>query len=239
MPVKMVSAVFQTHKAPDTETKENDMTIDRFLTSSTFRSMFDALPFPVFMIDDGVLVHYCNTAAVALLFRHEPSLNGEIHHVWNDGLSTEGAEDRWRAILRRDAFLVMSVERAIDERRMVRRAAQLDIFPEGLRTRPATMITCSPFDIGARRHALLIFENMCSRNERKGLIHVCSVCQKVIDEQETLARIESYAKEYGGVEFSHGLCPKCLKSEMAKIEAFQVEEPRPCRPKVMTAWSQV
>lgn len=212
------------------------MTIHRFFTSSTFRSMFDALPFPVFMIDDGIRVHYCNAAAVAFLFRHEPSLNGEIHHVWNDGLFTEGTEDRWRAILRRDAVLVTSVESAIHERCVVKRTAQLDIFPEGFRTGPATMITCSPFDIGARRHALLIFENMRPRNERKGLICICSVCHKVIDEQETLARIESYAKEYGGVEFSHGLCPKCLKSEMAKIEAFQLEEPRPCRPKVMTAW---
>ena len=215
------------------------MTIHRFLTLSTFNSMFDALPFPVFMIDDGVRVHYCNAAAVAFLFRHEPSLNGEIHHLWNDGLPTEGAEDRWRSILRRDAVLVTSVERAIHERRVVKCTARLDIFPEGFRMGPATMITCSPFDIGARRHALLIFENMRSRNEMKGLIHVCSVCHKVIDEQETLARIESYAKEYGGVEFSHGLCPKCLKSEMAKIEAFQVEDPRLCRPKVMTAWPQI
>jgi|GEM_PF-2326546 len=215
------------------------MTIHRFLTVSTFSSMFDALPFPVFMVDEGVRVHYCNAAAVAFLFRHEPPLYGEIPHVlWNDGLPTEGTGDRWRAILQRDALVVMSVESAIHKRCTVRRTAQLDIFPEESRAGSETMITCSPFDIGARRHALLIFETMRPKIERKGLICICSVCHEIIDERDTLTRIKAYAKEYGGVEFSHGLCPKCLKSEMAKVEKFPVEEPGSRRTQVMKVWPQ-
>ena len=62
-------------------------------------------------------------------------------------------------------------------------------------------------------------------DDMKGVIHICSVCHQIIDEKKTLARLEAYAKEYTGVQFSHGLCLKCARLEMAKIEAYAVEKP--------------
>jgi len=59
--------------------------------------------------------------------------------------------------------------------------------------------------------------------EMYGVICVCCVCHHVIDERETLDRIEDCARKYAGVKFSHGLCPSCFKSEMAKIKATILE----------------
>ena len=61
-------------------------------------------------------------------------------------------------------------------------------------------------------------------NDRKNVIRICSVCHRIIDKRETLARIEACAKECSGVKFSHGLCPTCFKLEMAKIKTYPFEK---------------
>ena len=54
----------------------------------------------------------------------------------------------------------------------------------------------------------------------KGLILICSVCHIIIDEKETTARIAAFTQENEGVQFSHGLCAKCFKTEMVKMESY-------------------
>ena len=81
------------------------------------------------------------------------------------------------------------------------------------------------FHNGAGPQVLLVFEEMRKRDDMNGVIRICCVCHKIIDEKEALAQLESSAKEYSGVKFSHGLCPKCFRLEMAKIEEYAVEKP--------------
>lgn len=67
-------------------------------------------------------------------------------------------------------------------------------------------------------------KNDVAGNDKKNVIRICSSCHRIIDKRQTLARIEACAKECTGVRFSHGLCPKCFHSEMAKIEADTFEK---------------
>ena len=64
------------------------------------------------------------------------------------------------------------------------------------------------------------------KEDEYGVIYVCCVCHHVIDEKETLNRIEDYARKYAGIKFSHGLCPRCFKLEMAKMKTYKVESQR-------------
>lgn len=66
----------------------------------------------------------------------------------------------------------------------------------------------------------LILDEMCKTDDMNGVIQICSVCHKIVDEKKALAQLEAYAKEYSGVKFSHGLCPKCFRLEIAKIEEY-------------------
>ena len=50
------------------------------------------------------------------------------------------------------------------------------------------------------------------------VIRVCYTCGQIIDKKKALSQIEAYAKKYPAVYFSHGLCRKCYKLEMAKME---------------------
>jgi PAS domain S-box-containing protein len=44
-----------------------------------------------------------------------------------------------------------------------------------------------------------------------GLLPICSYCKKIRDDKGYWNRIESYIQDHSGAEFTHGMCPECLK----------------------------
>lgn len=45
----------------------------------------------------------------------------------------------------------------------------------------------------------------------QGLLPICSVCKKIRSRDNTWEVMEKYLSEHSEVEFSHGLCPECLR----------------------------
>jgi len=45
----------------------------------------------------------------------------------------------------------------------------------------------------------------------RGLLPICSYCKKIRDDKDYWNRIESYIQDHSGAEFTHGMCPECLK----------------------------
>ncbi len=45
----------------------------------------------------------------------------------------------------------------------------------------------------------------------RGLLPICSYCKKIRDDKGYWNRIESYIEDHSGAEFTHGMCPECLK----------------------------
>jgi YesN/AraC family two-component response regulator len=44
-----------------------------------------------------------------------------------------------------------------------------------------------------------------------GLLPICSSCKKIRDDKGYWQQIESYIREHSEAQFSHGVCPDCLK----------------------------
>ncbi len=44
-----------------------------------------------------------------------------------------------------------------------------------------------------------------------GLLPICASCKKIRDDHGYWKQIESYVSEYSEAQFSHGLCPECMK----------------------------
>ncbi len=67
---------------------------------------------------------------------------------------------------------------------------------------------------GADEREKLIARLYQSLNEIKtlrGLLPICASCKKIRDDQGAWQIIESYIKEHSEAEFSHGICPDCVK----------------------------
>jgi hypothetical protein len=45
----------------------------------------------------------------------------------------------------------------------------------------------------------------------RGLLPICSHCKKIRDDKGYWNQIESYIRDHSGAEFSHGMCPECMK----------------------------
>lgn len=45
----------------------------------------------------------------------------------------------------------------------------------------------------------------------KGLLPICASCKEIRDDQGYWHQIESYIRDHSEAEFSHGICPKCIK----------------------------
>lgn len=44
-----------------------------------------------------------------------------------------------------------------------------------------------------------------------GLLPICSSCKQIRDDKGYWHQIESYIKNHSDAEFTHGICPKCIK----------------------------
>ncbi|MBU0946727.1 MAG: PAS domain S-box protein [Proteobacteria bacterium] len=52
----------------------------------------------------------------------------------------------------------------------------------------------------------------------KGILPICSFCKKIRDDQGGWNQIEEYIKERSEADFSHSVCPECVKKHYPEFE---------------------
>jgi len=50
-----------------------------------------------------------------------------------------------------------------------------------------------------------------------GLLPICASCKKIRDDKGYWTQIESYIRDHSEAEFSHGICPDCMKKLYPEI----------------------
>jgi hypothetical protein len=73
------------------------------------------------------------------------------------------------------------------------------------------LMTVSPLPDSVERLALLVIEDITEINALQSLVCICTKCRKVRDGKQHWKSMEDYFHEQAGIDFSHGLCPVCLK----------------------------
>jgi GAF domain-containing protein len=72
----------------------------------------------------------------------------------------------------------------------------------------------------AQRHAALE-KAMREIATLEGLLPICAQCKQIRDDDHTWVPIEDYLKRHAPVTFTHGLCPACFQSSMAKLDTIK------------------
>jgi len=44
-----------------------------------------------------------------------------------------------------------------------------------------------------------------------GMLPICASCKKIRDDKGYWTQIEAYIRDHSEAEFSHGICPECMK----------------------------
>ncbi len=51
----------------------------------------------------------------------------------------------------------------------------------------------------------------------RGIIRICSYCQKIHNEAGAWQQIQAYVREHSDAEFSHGICPDCMRERFPQF----------------------
>ena len=188
------------------------------INSEMMRSVFDALPSLVFVVDDDVRIQEYNAAAAEFLLVQRSAIlkrrGGEVLHCLH---STDVPEGCGRAPFCKNCIIRNSVTEVFQGNRIVRRRTRLEIIRDGEKIEIYALITTSPFRYKERQLVLLVIEDISEIAELRRMVPICSICKKVRDDKESWSRVEAYFKEHWDIDFSHGLCPECYKLEMDKV----------------------
>ena len=185
------------------------------------KAVFDALPSPVFVVDQDVRIQEYNTAASTFwTAKRQTALQQRAGEILRCIYSNEVPGGCGHAPYCKNCIIRNAVKDAFQGNRTVRRRTRIELCREGNKREIYALITASPFMFRDQLHALLVIEDISEIAELRRMIPICSVCRKVRDDKESWMQVEAYFKNNWDVDFSHGYCPDCLKSELAKTARF-------------------
>jgi len=59
----------------------------------------------------------------------------------------------------------------------------------------------------------------------KSILPICAHCKRIRNDMGKWIQIEQYFRERSGIEFSHGICPKCIKERYPEFASPTVDSP--------------
>ncbi|MGE5570153.1 MAG: PAS domain-containing protein [Rhodospirillales bacterium] len=192
-----------------------------------YKALIDAIPDPVFVVDADVRVLDCNPAATEMFGDSMFFLDArgcDMLRCLNASSQGCGAACRGCAI-RNSVSLALKGERPRRTRYKLERTGQ-----EG----PVVnhfLVTAAPLNYRGSRLVLLILEDISELVELKRMLPICAHCHRVRDDAAYWQDVESYCRRKLDIEFSHGICPECLKRHYPDMlenqpSARRSEEPR-------------
>jgi hypothetical protein len=169
-------------------------------------SVFDALPFPAFVVDDDIRLLAVNPAAARFARAGSGTVlrqrGGEVLHCINSGEGC-GHSPACQGCLIRGA-----VSFAATGGEPVRRRARLEYIEDGHLRELQALITASPVVVEGEPRVLLIIEDLTLLFALTDVLPICMSCKKVLNNDLWL-QIEAYLDSHLDLKFTHGLCPDC------------------------------
>ena len=180
------------------------------LVGRFYRTIVEAIPLPVFLVDDQLQVYRLNQAANRL-FWLDPAVilrqqGTEVLHCLQRADLMQGCG---RGVSCADCVIRTSTLECMASRKVHRRNVKFDANISGKKREIRVTITVTPIPSEDGNVALMILEDMTDITQLNELIPICMHCKKIRDGQQFWQHVESYFNRSIGVNFSHGICPEC------------------------------
>jgi len=187
-----------------------------FSENSYYRTILDAIPNPVLVVDVDVRIRDLNNAALRFCGQTKEAVyrqrGGEVLHCLR---SLDVPEGCGRGPSCKDCIIRNSVNACLQGSKVNRERMTMELV-DGASLKPTQLlITASPlpdsFAPGGERLALLILEDVTELLSLRALLPICMKCKKIRDDEQYWREVEEYFHDQIGVDFSHGICPACVK----------------------------
>ena len=177
-----------------------------------WRVLFQITPLPMFIVDGDIRIEEFNAAAGDMLKKDKSKIlrqrGGDALHCVHAMESPEGCGSGARC---KDCMIRKSVVAAIRGRNTHRVRAKMELLQKGRAQRIQLLVTTTPVEFQDRGHVLLMLENVTELLALRELLPVCAHCKKIRDDRQYWHEIDVYLTEYMDMNFSHGVCPDCMK----------------------------
>jgi hypothetical protein len=179
-----------------------------------FRSLFDAVPSPVLIVDEEVRIRDYNIAGAALLGpdrkSHLLKRGGEVLHCVH---SYEDPEGCGHSGFCSDCVVRDSVGEVLRGEAAFRRTAKMGMRhePGGEVTEVDLLLTAAPFLYQGKTLVLLILEDITELTLLRRILPICSHCKKIRNDRNYWESVEGYLLKHANIEFSHSICEDCMK----------------------------
>jgi len=182
-------------------------------TESFVGGILNAMPLPVFVVDDDMGIIAFNQSASQLLGSDPETVirrrTGELLHCVHSYETQEGCG---RTPLCRDCILRNAVGECLREGKAIRRKALMEVAPKSAPARTIDLfVTAAPFKYQAGGYALLVLQDVTELVELRSIVPICSYCKRIRNDAQYWDSVELYIKTHIDVQFSHGICPECFE----------------------------
>jgi len=166
----------------------------------------------MFIVDGDVRIEDFNTAAGELL-KESPSKilrhrGGDALHCVHAIKSPKGCGTGSHC---KTCIIRNSVDKAILGNATHRARVKMELLQGERAARIQLLVTTTPIRLQKKLLVLLILENITELLTLRDLLPVCAHCKKIRDDREYWHEIDSYLTEHMDMNFSHGVCPDCMK----------------------------
>lgn len=177
-----------------------------------YADLFNAIPVPIFLVDDDVRILDLNAAASAAFGVSRQTVylqrGGEALHCLHSQDVPEGCG---RAPACKKCIIRNSVTSSLTGVTATRRRMKFELRTEPKKTELELLISASPFPQCAGNLVLLVVEDITEMSKLRAIIPICAQCKRIRTDAEYWQQVDGYFHDYIGVDFSHGLCPECLQ----------------------------
>lgn len=193
-----------------------------FVQDKYLRSVLNAFPSPVLIVDHHMQILDTNSGAAELIgFETDFYLRrlcGDLLHCIHAKQSEGGCGTTEHCP---DCVLRQTVNAVAAGEKTFRRISQLNMEKQDKSLRSWFLISGAEFEYMDQKNVILTLEDVSEIVELRRLIPICANCKKVRDDNDYWQEVEKYFDEHTGVQFSHGICPECLDKMYGEEDWYQ------------------
>lgn len=184
-----------------------------FETKIFFKTLFNAIPAMVLIVDSDGRVNAINRSTQNILAIEEQEAylktRGEIFRCIYSKADPRGCG--YSEVCQKCEVRITAMN-TINGQCITRAKAKLNVY--GKENKIITMnllISSAPMEYKEQKYAAVIIEDVSNITELQGLLPICCSCKKIRDDEGYWNQVEKYLEKHSEVEFTHGMCPDCMK----------------------------
>jgi len=196
-----------------------------FHRSEFLEGLLDIIPALIMAVDDDMKILDTNRALTSFWgIPKEEFVNSRGGDILSCINSYESPEGCGRGAQCKTCVMRSSVGEAIGGKKVSRKQTTMKFNQNGEEKSLNLLITAAPFEYRGAIMVLLIMEDISELVQLRKIIPICASCKNIRDDKNYWQEVEQYFKDQINVDFSHGICPDCMKKLYPEIYSEMTKE---------------